>query len=176
MEHYPQRKSLRLPGRDYARSAVYFVTICARNNACVLGQISNGAVLLGPFGQIAQDAWNALPERYPGVRIPEHVIMPNHVHGIIEIVGPWVARASIDRVPGSHPPVALGRVIAYWKYETTKRINQMLGTPGTAFWQRNYFERVIRDEHEYTRIRDYIAGNPSRWSADRDGGPEVGAR
>ncbi len=65
-------------------------------------------------------------------------------------------------------PGSLGAIIRSFKSATTKRINQDRGTPGVPVWQRNYYERVIRKEREREAIRQYIAGNPSRWEGDEN--------
>ena len=51
-----------------------------------------------------------------------------------------------------------------FKSAATTRINQLRGTPRAAVWQRNYYERVIRDEEELARLRQYIEDNPAQWS------------
>lgn len=61
----------------------------------------------------------------------------------------------------------LGQIVAYYKYQTAKRINELRGTPGLPFWQRNYWEHVVRDEIDLNRIRQYIANNPLRWHEDQ---------
>jgi len=61
----------------------------------------------------------------------------------------------------------LGQIVAYYKYQTTKRINELRGTPGVPFWQRNYWEHVVRDDIDLNRIRQYIANNPLRWHEDQ---------
>ena len=70
---------------------------------------------------------------------------------------------------GETPPrqPTLGQIVAYYKYQTTKAINLMRGMPGAKFWQRNYWEHVIRNEAEMDRIREYIETNPARWSDDQ---------
>jgi len=50
----------------------------------------------------------------------------------------------------------------------TKRLNEIQGTPGAPVWQRNYYERVIRDEDELDRVREYILLNPLKWDFDRE--------
>jgi hypothetical protein len=50
----------------------------------------------------------------------------------------------------------------------TKRLNEIQGTPGVPVWQRNYYERVIRDEDELDRVREYILLNPLKWDFDRE--------
>ena len=44
----------------------------------------------------------------------------------------------------------------------------MRGTLGAPVWQRSFFERIIRNERECARIRDYIDHNPARWAEDRE--------
>ena len=55
-----------------------------------------------------------------------------------------------------------------FKSAATKQINELRGTPGKPVWQRNYFERVIRDEDELNRIREYIIYNPLKWADDKE--------
>jgi hypothetical protein len=72
---------------------------------------------------------------------------------------------------GVTPPlrgVTLGQIVGYFKYQSTKHINQIRTTPGTPVWQRNYYERVIRDTKELTGIREYIIHNPEQWAIDSD--------
>ena len=61
----------------------------------------------------------------------------------------------------------LGQIIAYYKHETTKRINHLRSTPGIPFWQRNYWEHIIRSQPALDRIRTYIDTNPARWDEDQ---------
>jgi putative transposase len=61
----------------------------------------------------------------------------------------------------------LGQIVGYYKYQTTKMINQMRDMPGLPFWQRNYWEHVIRDDRSLQHIREYIANNPARWEQDQ---------
>lgn len=63
-------------------------------------------------------------------------------------------------------PPTLGQIVAFLKYESTKRINAIGETWGARVWQRNYFERVVRGEVEQARIREYIGENPGNWSND----------
>ncbi|ABQ26894.1 transposase [Geotalea uraniireducens] len=70
---------------------------------------------------------------------------------------------------GRTPPLrkpTLGQIVGFFKYQTTKQINFMRDNPGVPVWQRNYFERVIRDEAELAGIREYIHFNPSKWTED----------
>ena len=170
-----RRRSIRLRGYDYTSPGAYFVTICVRDRACVLGKVVEGEMRLDSLGEIAVECWRAIPDHFPHVRLDAFVIMPNHVHGIIVIVGAVrathaspVPHASPQRNPPRGPrPGSLGAVVGSFKSATTKRINQIRGAPGTPFWQRNYYEHVIRDQAGLDRIRRYIQANPRRWAEDR---------
>jgi REP element-mobilizing transposase RayT len=45
--------------------------------------------------------------------------------------------------------------------------NRVRGMPGGHVWQRNYYERVIRDDDELERVREYILDNPRKWDQDK---------
>jgi len=65
-------------------------------------------------------------------------------------------------------PPTLGQVVAFYKYRSTKLINALRDSPGSRFWQRNYYEHIIRDGSEYARIQKYIADNANKWSEDEE--------
>ena len=79
------RRSIRLKGYDYSRAGLYFITICAQDQLCLFGKIENGQMVLNDAGKMIQTVWNELPVFYIGFNIHGFVVMPNHVHGIIEI-------------------------------------------------------------------------------------------
>jgi putative transposase len=68
--------------------------------------------------------------------------------------------------PLRRPARSLGSLVAGYKAATTKRINDLCGTHGKAFWQRNYYEHIIRNDADLDRIRLYIANNPAKWAED----------
>jgi putative transposase len=61
----------------------------------------------------------------------------------------------------------LGRLVGAFKTVSTKRINLQRDTPGARFWQRNYWEHVVRDEASYQRIYRYVRHNPASWEDDQ---------
>ena len=81
-----QRKSIRLKGYDYSGPGSYFVTICTKRGMCLFGEVENAQTNLSPLGVIAEEEWKNVPAHYLNVRLEQYRIMPNHVHGIIEIV------------------------------------------------------------------------------------------
>jgi REP element-mobilizing transposase RayT len=62
----------------------------------------------------------------------------------------------------------LGKIIAYFKYQSAKQINQIRNTSGLPVWQRNYYEHIIRDEDDMNKIREYIINNPAIWAEDEN--------
>ncbi|HNJ10775.1 MAG TPA: hypothetical protein PK783_04910, partial [Chitinophagales bacterium] len=89
MPYNPQkhhRRSIRLKGYDYAQAGLYFITICCQDRANLFGAIENGEMILNEYGQIAFEEWANTENIRDNCRIHEYIIMPNHIHGIIEII------------------------------------------------------------------------------------------
>ncbi len=81
------RRSIRLRGYDYSQAGAYFITICTQNRRCLFGEIVHGGMRLNAAGKMVQTVWDEIPAYYPGIDIDEFIIMPNHIHGIVTIVG-----------------------------------------------------------------------------------------
>ena len=81
----PNRKPNRMKGYDYSQDNLYFVTSCVQDRICCFGTIANEKMILNEYGQIAAQQWHWLGKQYPYVVLHEFVVMPNHIHGIIEI-------------------------------------------------------------------------------------------
>lgn len=145
-----QRKRLRLPTYDYSTPGAYFVTVCARDGACIFGRVVADQTELSRLGRIVEGAWRSIPRHHAGVRIDAFVVVPNHVHGII-----WLDRA------GQVRPLPIPAVVGGFKARASR-------ITGRSLWQRSYHERVVRDETELTALRTYIAENPPRWAVDRE--------
>ncbi|MCI0454365.1 MAG: transposase [Candidatus Dadabacteria bacterium] len=161
------RRSIRLKGYDYTHVGAYFVTICTQNRECLFGEVVDGEMQLNETGQVVADCWQWLGKQYPYIVMDEWTVMPNHLHGIIVIVdkecrgGSRTAPTEVKRKP-------LGRLIGAFKTISTKRINEMRGTPGESVWQRNYYEHIIRDEETLNLIRQYVTENHLNWALDRE--------
>ncbi len=80
------RRSIRLKGYDYSQAGLYFITICCENRAYLFGEIIDGEMTCNDAGIIANQCWLDIPNHFPNVVLHEYVVMPNHIHGIIEIV------------------------------------------------------------------------------------------
>lgn len=183
------RRSIRLKGYDYTQPGAYFITLCTQNREHLFGAVVEGEMRLNAWGKIAREEWFTTARLRPYVRLDERefVVMPNHVHGIIWIVdddddgdnvggntivgaqrrcAPTVATTTIQSI--NVAPGSLGAIVRAFKSAVTQRINAARGTPGAPVWQRNYYERIVRDETALANIRAYILANPLRWTGDRE--------
>ncbi|MFA6522170.1 MAG: transposase [Patescibacteria group bacterium] len=174
---WPVRRPIRLPAYDYSRPATYFITFNTRYFEEIFGTIENNKMQLNDFGKIIEKYWIALPNHFPYLRLDTYIIMPNHLHGIIEIIprDETAVRAGFPRPldslrieatgRGTRPlRRTLGQIIAYFKYQSTKRINEIRQSPGKLIWHRSFHDRIIRNDIELHRIRVYIRENPRNWS------------
>ena len=93
----PKRKHIRLRGYDYSSEGLYFITICTKNRKHFFGNIENQIFDYSPIGAIAYTYWNEIPKHFPNISLGSFVIMPNHIHGIIEILPTAGISASDDR-------------------------------------------------------------------------------
>ncbi len=173
------RRSIRLREYDYSQCGIYFVTICSYDNECPFGEIKNWEMLQNEFGTIVQECWNDISVHFEYVELDEFIVMPNHVHGIIVIHEP-VGRGEVSSPSPSKPPnpavktnrsshkATLGKIVAYFKYQSTKKINSIRETSGNSLWQRNYYEHIIRNEKSFHAIGEYIRNNPLKWAEDEE--------
>ncbi len=167
------RRSIRLKDYDYSQARYYYVTICAQDRESLFGKIIGSEMRLSRSGRIISRCWFAIPDYYPNVELDLFVIMPNHFHGIIHITDSQHQCIQTGR-GGVTPPLqklrlpTLGDIIGYFKYRSTKHINQLSNSPGQRIWQRGYYEHVIRNEAELNSRRQYILNNPIKWQLDRN--------
>lgn len=190
------RKSIRLRGYDYSKAGLYFITICTADRKCLFGKIVPVGVqnfeplrqkmVLNDSGEIANCCWLQIPEHFPDVFLHEHIVMPNHIHGIIELTKSPVGvenfqplqslndSAKIAGVQNFEPrrrneyqkiiPHSIGSIVRGFKIGVTKWFRN--NTNIENIWQRNYYEHIIRNEHSYDQIADYIIENPNNWEND----------
>jgi len=164
-EEQRRRDSLRLPSWDYTFPAWYFITICTKNRPPFFGDILDDEIRLSWVGRIVEEEWNRIPSLRPHVILDEWVVMPNHLHGIVILQG-VSARASRRDAPtkAGLKPGSLGAIVNHFKSNCTKRIRA--AGSSTFAWQRGYYDHIIRDEIDRSRIRRYIRQNPLKWSLD----------
>ncbi|RMH24730.1 MAG: transposase [Planctomycetota bacterium] len=169
-----KRRSTRLKGFDYAQEGAYFVTICSFQRDCNFGEVIEAEMRPNDYGRIVEATWAEIPEHHPTTILDEFIVMPNHIHAVMFIVGATPASpVATSPTPGTPIPVvpgpkrgSLGAIIGSFKASVTRKINRLRQSPGMPVWQRNYYDHVIRSERELLRIRTYIQENPLRWSLD----------
>ncbi|WP_412710101.1 transposase [Atrimonas thermophila] len=155
---------------DYSQAGAYFITICTKNRECLFGSIVNGEMLLSAWGVIVKNEWLRTSIIRPNIVVDEFVLMPNHLHGILVIVD-TDCRGTLQRAPtverfGKPTSNSIPTIVRLFKSTATKQINELRKTPGEPLWQRNYYERIIRNERELERIRKYVINDPLKWSLD----------
>jgi REP element-mobilizing transposase RayT len=101
--HY--RHSIRLQGYDYSQAGAYFVTIVTHNRACPFGDITSVEMRLNAAGEMIEKWWLELERKFPSVTLGAHVVMPNHFHGIICLVGVDRRQIAGRSIPTNHHPM-----------------------------------------------------------------------
>ena|GEM_PF-93119 len=188
------RRSIRLQGYDYSQSGAYFVTICTRNRACLFGKIIDGEMELNDAGRMVEKCWYEIPAHFPHAQLDEFAVMPNHVHGIVGItndactnganiganggmdtgmnIGANVGAKNFSPLRNAPQQRSnstsrtIGSIVRGFKIGVTKWMRQH--TTVRDVWQRNYWEHIVRNDHELNKIREYIINNPAQWAMDRE--------
>ncbi len=148
---YYHRKKQRLANYDYSQQNFYYVTICTWDKRCLFG-IGNQLTALG---QIATSELEQLPMRYTDVIVDKYVVMPNHIHMIVEV------GCAADA--GKDMP-SLSTIIGGYKSGVSRNIHEQL--PNLRVWQKSFYDEIIRNDQHYQRVWNYIDGNPSKWTED----------
>jgi putative transposase len=174
---YERRNSLRMKGYDYSREGAYYITIVVKDRQCLLGAVECGRMAPSALGRIVLKTWDELPNHYKNVQLGAFCIMPDHVHGIIFItsrpdtgdghVGAGFKPAPTMCIPAPTRNHGLSEIIRGFKTFSARRINEYCQTAGQAFWQRNFYDRIIREEEELMKLEEYIRQNPSHWDKDQ---------
>ena len=149
----------------------------------MFGDVIDGKMILNEFGEIVKNIWFDLLNHIKNIALDEFIVMPNHLHGIIIIVGAG-QRPALNIIPAQNKYTAgleragleptptrkfgLSEIIRQLKTFSAKRINRIRKMPGFPVWQRNYYEHIIRDDNEINQIRQYIRTNPQNWDIDTE--------
>ena len=153
-----QRKSLRLEFYDYSQAGFYFVTICTEMRMQLFGVIgcansSQTQMYPNELGQIVEQTWLDLPRHNANITLHEFVLMPNHMHGIIQIHNDVVGHE-------------LAEIVRQFKTFSSRKINGGRDSKGKKVWQRGFHDHIIRNQDAYLRIAEYIKTNPLRGQDD----------
>ena len=179
----PNRQSIRLKGYDYSAEGAYFVTMVCKDRLPWLGDVVNGEMQLSEAGKIIEEEWLRGAELRSEITLDAYVIMPNHFHGIAVIGEPLIpVRRGVwtyaqndnhrnDQGVNPYAPTglqspkkSLGSLIRAFKAGCTSRIRQSISADFA--WQRNFHDRIIRNQQELQKIQDYIHNNASTWDKD----------
>lgn len=178
-------ESNRLKNWDYSSEAIYFITLVSRNRECIFGVIENDKMVLSDKGKIIEK------ELLKSITIRERwffhnwVIMPNHIHLLIEIkldssvifpssnVETHCSASLHEReIETNHPklsrkPNSISSFVATFKSVTTKQINGLIeNKDGESVWQSNYHDHIVRNYNSFDTIYHYIKNNPKNWNSD----------
>ncbi len=158
---FPQRKRTRLQGYDYSQEGAYFITLCTKDKACILGKICVGdgvldvpQVQLTKFGHTTENRISEINRVYTHLQIIKYVVMPNHIHMIVLLNG----YDGTSRTP-SPTNAAIPQLISGFKRFVNREC-------GMNIFQRTYHDHIIRNEADYLRIWNYIDTNPATWEKD----------
>ena len=154
------RHSIRIKNYDYSQEGWYYVTICTKDRKQILSKIHDcncrGRALPQntEIGNIIENSIKYFNNKYYNLKIEKYVIMPNHLHMIIQIKGK----------DGALP---LQDVIRTLKSFTSVQCYKRRYLKSAKLWQRNYYEHIIRNEKEYWKIYEYIENNHQNWITDK---------
>jgi putative transposase len=179
------RKANRLKGYDYSKDNLYFVTSCVKNMECCFGDVVSvgtdrdlslhnpdknneiaAEMILNDFGIIANNQLEWLENQYPYIHIHSHVVMPNHIHAIIEIDSYLLKTIYNPSEPEKVIKIkSLSQIMGAFKTTSSKLIHEA-GNNDFA-WHRSFHDHIIRDEKSYLNIVNYIENNPNSWNKDK---------
>jgi REP element-mobilizing transposase RayT len=160
----PQRKPIRIQAYDYSQNGAYFVTICTKDRKKILSDIvgDDAHIVPKPYGRIAEKYIRNVPE------IEKYVIMPDHIHMIIRLDNGSMWAPTPTKSPTETDSyirlkaVNIPSIVRPIKVLVTKEI-------GISIFQRSYYDHVIRNQHDYDEIWEYIENNPIKWATEKQG-------
>ncbi len=155
------RKLIRLAYHDYSSAGAYFVTICCKNRKKYFGKIIHGEMSLSEIGLKASEFWIQIPEHFKNVVPDAFVIMPEHIHGIINITGTYHGMSQQTN-KFSHPVKNSLSVIINQYKSTLKRWCNKNGFENFR-WQSRFHARILFPVDSLERTRKYIITNPQNY-------------
>ncbi|WP_044211085.1 transposase [Flammeovirga sp. OC4] len=170
------RQTLRLTEWDYRWEADYFITICTKDFKSKFGKIENGKMTLSHIGIIAELFWYQIPTFKTNISLGTYVIMPNHLHGILQIrdfsnkkdtqslIPPQIQSYNKSYSTASPKEGSISAIVRSYKSAVTKHARRL----GYSFeWQPKFYDHIIRDGKDFVRIENYIDNNIENWNKDR---------
>ena len=154
----PTRKPNRLTEYDYSTPNAYFITVCTQDRKNLFWTDAQAAIdrpeniPLTNLGMMAKQVIYDIPRHYPAITVDHAVVMPNHIHLLLQI------NTDIDGRPMAAPTIST--VINQTKGVISKKA-------GFSVWQKGFYDHVIRNDNDYRDIWNYIEGNPGKWTEDK---------
>lgn len=155
---FPQRKPNRLTEYDYSTPNAYFLTVCTENRKNLFWK-NVGAIIDRPenvpltnLGCLVWQCIIEIPMHYPMISVDNFVVMPNHIHLLLQIHTDANGRSLIAPT--------ISTVVRLMKGTVSKQA-------GFSVWQKGFYDHVIRNDKDYQSIWNYIEGNPSKWTEDQ---------
>lgn len=153
---FPKRKANRLANYDYSQNGAYFITICVKDKMPILSKIYFNSIYpneikLSKLGIIVANEILNIEKRFDNAKVLDYVVMPNHIHLIIQL---------------DDCSCSLGQIIASFKSITTLQ-SKKIGYSNDKLFQRNYYDHIIRNEDDYLTKSNYIKNNPEKWLDDK---------
>ena len=170
------RRSIRIPEFDYTDCGTCFVTVCAHRGQGIFGRIVDGKMCLAALGVLVREQWERLAAHFEGLSLGSFVVMPNHLHGILRLLGDGgtASRAPTAERFGRPVPRFVPTIVRSFKSGVTREARRAGLRLERPVWQRGYFEHVVRNDSALEKINEYIATNPRRWDVDRENAEREG--
>lgn len=153
----PKRKPNRLAEYDYSQPGAYFIAICTKEKQNMFWDNIGASIarpsdlLLSANGKIVEEAILSISKHYPMISVDNYVVMPNHIHLLLQIHTDENGRAMLAPT--------ISKVVQQMKGYVSKKI-------GTSIWQKLFHDHVIRGKQDYLKIWEYIDNNPKQWELD----------
>lgn len=170
-----QRKKLRNQFHNYSSPGFYFVTICSFDKLYFFGDVIDEQMVFSEIGKIANACFQEIPKHFSGVEVLDFIVMPNHIHAIIEIKDLFESYSEKNIMQSGsmieiEPPQyqKLPVVIGSFKSAVSKIVNRMQKEVFFS-WQRSFHDEILKFEKtKIAKIRQYIINNPKIWDRDRN--------
>jgi len=189
-------KSNRLEDYDYSINWAYFITICCKDRQEYFWKVIDWKMILNEMGNIIKEYYIEIKKKYSYIILDEFIVMPNHIHFIIFIRSRDVDLSRLNNINDNKDVTQkdainghlykknerwwfssnkncmledwLWKVINWYKWRCSFEINNKNNFDRYFAWQRNYFDRIIRNDDELYKIRKYIKNNPLKWELEKD--------
>lgn len=155
----PKRKPTRLNNYNYSSTGYYFVTLCTKDRKKTLSRIvGDGAhdiprIQLTTIGKIVEK-YIISSNKIEGITVDKYVIMPDHVHILIGVQNKGTSRA----------PSPTNEMIPHTISTLKRFVHKEIGE---SVFQRSYNDHIIRGEHDYQEVWQYIEDNPIKYELNQ---------